>query len=198
MRASGLLILGLWLLPEARADELTALRAEVARLRGERAEIEGERRSWQSRVKELGDAMRAVTDGLESVKERLATPVAGPFLSAPPPSSDTVGVAKVAVFAPRVEAEAQRRRDVVFLKVKRVEAAGLRLLAEVELPADQNGVDLPIDQNGALYVVEWTTSDGNAYSLQLRDGASSLLAASVQVKQLQSQGRFLFVGYRVD
>jgi hypothetical protein len=198
MRASGLLILGLWLLPEARADELTALRAEVARLRGERAEIEGERRSWQSRVKELGDAMRAVTDGLESVKERLVTPVAGPFLSAPPPSSDTVGVAKVAVFAPRVEAEAQRRRDVVFLKVKRVEAAGLRLLAEVELPADQNGVDLPIDQNGALYVVEWTTSDGNAYSLQLRDGASSLLAASVQVKQLQSQGRFLFVGYRVD
>jgi hypothetical protein len=46
--------------------------------------------------------------------------------------------------------------------------------------------------------VEWSTSDGNAYFLQLKDGASAQTVAQVQVKQLQSQGRFIFVGYRVD
>jgi hypothetical protein len=142
--------------------------------------------------------MRAVTEGVDALKDRATSSVAAPFLSAPPPSSDTVGVAKVAVFAPRLEAEAQRRRDIVFLKVKRVEAGLVRLVAEVELPADQAGVDLPVDQSGALYIVEWTTSDGNAYNLQLKDGTSALTTALVQVKNLQSQGRFIFVGYRVE
>ena len=109
-----------------------------------------------------------------------------------------MGVAKVAVFAPRLEAEAQRRRDIVFLKVRRVETGLVRLVAELELPADQPGVDLPIDQSGALYIVDWTTSDGNAYGLQLKDGTSAQVVATVQVKQLQSQGRFIFVGYRVE
>ena len=59
-------------------------------------------------------------------------------------------------------------------------------------------MDLPIDQSGALYIVEWATSDGNAYGLELKDGTSAQVVAAVQVKQLQSQGRFIFVGYRVE
>ena len=57
---------------------------------------------------------------------------------------------------------------------------------------------LPIDQNGALYLVEWSTTDGQSYNLVLRDGASGQPAATVPVKPLQSQGRFVFVGYRVE
>lgn len=182
----------------AVADEVAELRGELGRLRGEMAALEGEKKRWETGVLELRESMKAVTDGVDALRERVVTPVAAPFLSAPPPSSDTVGVAKVAVFAPRVEAEAQRRRDIVFLKVKRVEAGAVKLVAELELPADQVGVDLPLDQSGALYIVEWTTSDGNAFNLQLKDGTSALTAALVQVKNLQSQGRFIFVGYRVE
>ena len=182
----------------ARADEVSSLRAELGRLRGEIAALQGEKQRWQEAVATLREDMKAVTDGLDAVRDRATAPVAGPFLAAPPPSSDTVGVAKVAVFAPRIEAESQRRRDLLFLKLRRVETGVVRLVAEVELPADQAGVDLPIDQSGGLYIVEWTTSDGNSYSLFLKDGASAQTAAMVQVKQLQSQGRFIFVGYRVD
>ena len=179
-------------------DEVAELRAELGRVRGEVAALEGEKKRWEAGVSELRESMRAVSEGVDALKDRATSSVAAPFLSAPPPSSDTVGVAKVAVFAPRLEAEAQRRRDIVFLKVKRVEAGLVRLVAEVELPADQAGVDLPVDQSGALYIVEWTTSDGNAYNLQLKDGTSALTTALVQVKNLQSQGRFIFVGYRVE
>lgn len=182
----------------AATDEVTVLRAEMGRLRGEMSALESEKKRWEAGVSELRESMKAVTEGVDVLRDRVATPVAAPFLSAPPPSSDTVGVAKVAVFAPRVEAEAQRRRDIVFLKLKRVEAGQVKLVAEVELPADQAGVDLPLDQNGALYIVEWATSDGNAFNLQLKDGTSALTAAFVQVKNLQSQGRFIFVGYRVE
>ena len=182
----------------AATDEVAVLRAEMGRLRGEMSALESEKKRWEAGVSELRESMKAVTEGVDVLRDRVATPVAAPFLSAPPPSSDTVGVAKVAVFAPRVEAEAQRRRDIVFLKLKRVEAGQVKLVAEVELPADQAGVDLPLDQNGALYIVEWATSDGNAFNLQLKDGTSALTAAFVQVKTLQSQGRFIFVGYRVE
>lgn len=192
------ILLGPLLRLEASRPQDEALRGEVARLRGEVASLGEEKRRWEARVKDLDDSMKAVTEGLVELKERSAAPVAGPFLSAPPPSSDTVGVAKVAVFAPRLEAEAQRRRDIVFLKVRRVETGLVRLVAELELPADQPGVDLPIDHSGALYIVDWTTSDGNAYGLQLKDGTSAQAVATVQVRQLQSQGRFIFVGYRVE
>jgi len=194
------LVLALFLASSSRAagDEVSELRAEMGRLRGEVAALQDEKKRWETGVSELRDSMKAVTEGVDALRERVTPSVAAPFLSAPPPSSDTVGVAKVAVFAPRLEAEAQRRRDIVFLKVRRVEAGQLRLLAEMELPADQPGVDLPIDQSGALYIVEWVTSDGNAYALQLKDGTSAQTAAVVQVKNLQSQGRFIFVGYRVE
>jgi hypothetical protein len=183
---------------QASRPQDDALRGEVARLRGEVQALGEEKKRWEARVKDIDDSMKAVTEGIVDLKERVAAPVAGPFLSAPPPSSDTVGVAKVAVFAPRVEAEAQRRRDIVFLKVRRVETGLVRLVAELELPADQQGVDLPIDQSGALYIVEWATSDGNAYGLELKDGTSAQVVATVQIRQLQSQGRFIFVGYRVE
>ena len=191
-------LLGPLLRLDAIGPQEDALRGEVARLRGEVDALGQEKKRWETRVKELDDSMKAVTEGLVDLKERAAAPLAGPFLSAPPPSSDTVGVAKVAVFAPRLEAEAQRRRDIVFLKIRRVETGLVRLVAELELPADQPGVDLPIDQSGALYIVEWATSDGNAYALQLKDGTSAQTVAAVQVRQLQGQGRFIFVGYRVE
>ncbi len=179
----------------AQGDEVGTLRGQVARLRDE---VEVEKRRFEKREKELEESMKGVREDLGELKERVTAPVAGPFLSAPPVPSDTVGVSRVAVFAPRLEAEAQRRRDIVFLKVRRVEADSVRLVAELELAADQQGVDLPIDRSGALYIVEWTTSDGNAYGLELKDGASAQVVAAVQIKQLQSQGRFLFVGYRVE
>ena len=133
----------------------------------------------------------------------MTSPVAQPFLSGPPPSTDAVGVSKVAVFAPRVVVDSARQHDSVFLKVRRVEAGAIRAVADVELGSDQMQVDLPLDQNGALYIVDWQTSEGQTYSLLLRDGSagtdsSAQPAATVQVKPLQNQGRFLFVGYRVE
>jgi hypothetical protein len=71
-------------------------------------------------------------------------------------------------------------------------------VAEVELTSDAPSVDLPLDQNGALYLVEWLTAEGQTYNLVLRDGASGQPAASAPVKALQAQGRFVFVGYRVE
>jgi hypothetical protein len=179
-------------------DEVATLRGEVSRLRDEVAALEGQKRRFEKREQEIDESMKAVREDLGQLKERVTAPVSGPFLTAPPAPSDVIGVSKVAVFAPRLEAEAQRRRDIVFLKLRRVEADSVRLVAELELAADQPGVDLPIDRSGALYLVEWTTSDGNAYGLELKDGASAQIVAAVQIKQLQSQGRFLFVGYRVE
>ena len=142
--------------------------------------------------------MGALGEDLGSLKDRLTTSVAGPFLSGPPPSSDAVGVAKVAVFAPRLEIDAARRHDLLQVRVRRVEPGAVRVVGDVDFTSDQPGVDLPVDQNGALYVLEWSTSEGHAYSLSLRDGASGQTAAVVQVKPLQSKGRFIFVGYRVE
>ena len=85
----------------------------------------------------------------------------------------------------------------MFLRVKRVEPGRLQPVGDAELGNDGVAV-LPIDQNGALYVVDWSTSEGHTYDLVLRDGASGQPAATVQVRPLQSQGRFVFVGYRFD
>jgi hypothetical protein len=71
-------------------------------------------------------------------------------------------------------------------------------VAELELTPDLSGIDLPLDQSGAVYVVEWSTSEGHLYDLVLRDGASGQPAASVPVKERQSEGRFVLVGYRVE
>jgi hypothetical protein len=143
------------------------------------------------------EELAATREDLRELKDR-PQPVAAPFLAAPPPSSDRLGVARTAVFAPRVEVESFLRHDTVTLKVRRVEAGAVRTVADVELTPDASGVDLPIDQSGALYVVEWSTSEGHAYNLVLRDGASGQPAASVPVKEKQSEGRFVLVGYRLE
>lgn len=174
------------------AGELVLLRLQVASL-------ELALRQREARIEALAKDLGGLTDELAALKERLAPPVAGPFLSGPPPSSDSAGVAPVAVFAPRVEVvQAARRHDTVFLKLRRIEASAVRVLAETQLEAGENAIELPIDQSGALYVVDWSTSEGHDYSLVVRDGATGQTAATVQVKPLQNQGRFLFVGYQLE
>jgi hypothetical protein len=138
-----------------------------------------------------------VRDDVREMRER-PQPVAAPFLAGPPASSDKLGVARGAVFAPRIEVDSFLRHDTVVLKLRRVEASAVRPVAEVQLDPDENGVDLPIDQSGALYIVEWSTSEGHVYNLVLRDGASGQPAASVPVKEKQNEGRFVLVGYRVE
>ena len=181
----------------AAPQEANALRAEVARLEREIAVLGGALRERDALLDTVREALAAVREDLRELKDR-PQPVAAPFLAAPPPSSDRLGVARTAVFAPRVEVESFLRHDTVTLKVRRVEAGAVRTVADLELTPDASGVDLPIDQSGALYVVEWSTSEGHAYNLVLRDGASGQLAASVPVKERQSEGRFVLVGYRLE
>ena len=101
------------------------------------------------------------------------------------------------MFAPRLEGDNVRRRDLVKVRVRRVEAGGFRPVGEVELGQDGT-VDLPIDQNGALYVADWSTGDGQTFTLILRDGASHQEAASVKVRPEQAEGHFIFVGSRLQ
>jgi len=175
----------------AMIDEVRRLRAEVSTLR-----IELFQRT--DAVLGMRTDLLALRDEVRTARERGAPSVAAPFLAAPPSPSDLLGVSKTAGFAPRIEVESPRRRDTVSLRIKRIEAGAIVKVAEVGLPADSPGVDLPLDQNGALYLVEWSTSEGQAYNLVLKDGASGQPAASVPVKALQTQGRFVFVGYRVE
>jgi hypothetical protein len=175
----------------AMIGEVRQLRAEVSTLR---LEVFQRTDALLAMKGDLG----ALRDEVRSSRERAATSVAAPFLAGPPVPSDLLGVAKTAVFAPRVEADSTRRRDTVTLRVKRIEAGAIIKVAEVELQSDAPSVDLPLDQNGALYLVEWVTTEGQIYNLILKDGASGQPAASAPVKALQFQGRFVFVGYRVE
>jgi hypothetical protein len=174
-----------------------ALRSEVGRLKGEVTVLQGAVRDRDALLGTVREELAGAREDLRELRER-PQPVAAPFLAAPPPSSDKLGVAKTAILAPRVEVDSFLRHDTVVLKLRRVEAGAVRTVAELELTPDASGVDLPLDQNGALYLVEWTTSEGHIYNLVLRDGASGQPAASVPVKEKQSEGRFAFVGYRVD
>jgi hypothetical protein len=174
-----------------------ALRSEVGRLKGEVTVLQGAVRDRDALLGTVREELAGAREDLRELRER-PQPVAAPFLAAPPPSSDKLGVAKTAILAPRVGGDSVLRHDTVVLKLRRVEAGAVRTVAELELTPDASGVDLPLDQNGALYLVEWTTSEGHIYNLVLRDGASGQPAASVPVKEKQSEGRFAFVGYRVD
>jgi hypothetical protein len=185
-----LLLLG----PVQDAD---ALRSEVTRLQSEVALLRGALSERDSLLGTVREELAGTRADLRELRDR-PQPVAAPFLASPPAGSDRLGVAKGAVLAPRIEVESFLRHDTVVLKLRRVEAAAVRTVAEVELTPDASGVDLPIDQSGALYLVEWATSEGHAYNLVLRDGASGQPAASVPVKEKQSEGRFAFVGYRVE
>ena len=172
---------------------------ELARLRMQVASLEQALRQRDERIDATGHQVKALTDEVGALRERMATSTAVAFLSGPPPSSDSAGIAPVAVFGPHVAVvQATRRHDTVFLKLRRVEAGGTRALTDVQLEADDDAVELPIDQNGALYIVNWSTSEGHEHGLVLRDGATGQAAATVQVKPLQNEGHFIFVGYRLD
>ena len=178
-------------------QEADALRSEVSRLQSEVALLRGSLAERDALLGTVREELAGVREDLREIRDR-PQPVAAPFLAALPAGSDKLGVAKGAVLAPRVEVDSFLRHDTVVLKLRRVEAAAVRTVAEVELTPDMNGVDLPIDQSGALYLVEWSTPEGHVYNLVLRDGASGQPAASVPVKEKQSEGRFALVGYRVD
>jgi hypothetical protein len=126
----------------------------------------------------------------------LLTPAAAPAQDTPQRADLEGQIGRLR--AQMIEVDANRRHDLVLLRVRRLEADSAMPVAETELGQDQPGVDLPIDRSGGLYVVDWSTSDGQAYALQLKDGATGLPAAVVQVKPFQSSGRFVFVGYRLE
>jgi hypothetical protein len=175
-----------------------ALRSEVGRLEARVAVL-------SAAVQERDELLGTVREQLDGVRHELAQlrehpprDIAAAFLASPANGSDRLGVARAAVFAPRVEVDSSLRHDTVYLTVKRIEPTTVTAIAEIELSPDQNGVDLPLDDSGALYVVDWETSEGHVYNLVLRDGASEQPAASVRVHEYQSRGRFAFVGYRVE
>jgi hypothetical protein len=182
----------------AAADRLDELQADVGRLRAQLIAVEGLVRLREEQLAVLVRELREMSQDVKALKAPHPQPIAGPFLSGPPPSSDSAGVSKVAVFAPRVEVDSSRRHDTVFLKLRRIESEGVTLVGDAEIGQDGSGTDLSLDKSGALYVLEWSTSDGHSYNLLLKDGASGQTAATVTVKPLQSQGRFLFVGYRLE
>lgn len=178
-------------------EDVGLLMAQVRGLREQVAVLDQQLRRRDESLAQMGQDLRALGTEVGSLKDRLTSPVAPAFIGGPPPPSDTLGVAKAVVFAPRIEADMARRRELVLVKLRRIEAQEIKRVGEVEL-GSEGSVDLPIDQNGALYMADWSTAEGASFNLMLRDGASGQVVATVQVKPLQSQGRFLFVGYRID
>ncbi len=178
-------------------DDAVALRSQMRRLEVENQRLAAVASERERLLDDVREELKGVRGDVKELKER-PQPVAAPFLAAPPAGSDRLGVARTAVFAPRIDVDSFRRHDTVELKLRRVEATAIRTVAELELTPDVNGIELPIDQNGALYLVEWSTSEGHLYDLVLRDGASGQPLASVPVKEKQSEGRFVLVGYRVE
>jgi hypothetical protein len=181
---------------EARPADLGPVLAEMRELRRQLSLMEVALRQRDTAIEEMRTQLRSVGTDLADVKERSAPTPSSPFISGPPVPSDAVGVAKTVVFAPRIEGDNVRRRDLVKVRVRRVEPGGFRPVGEVELGLD-GFVELPIDQNGALYVAEWSTADPQTFVLVLRDGATHQEAASVKVRPEQNEGLFFFVGYRL-
>lgn len=179
-------------------QEAQALLSEISRLKSEVAVLTESLRERDTLIGAVREDINAVRDDVKALRERPPQQVATGFLASPPAGSDRLGVARTAVFAPRVEVDSALRHDTVSLKLRRVESGAVRTVAELELTPDLNGIDLPLDLSGALFLVEWSTSEGHVYNLVLRDGASGQPAASVPVKEKQNEGRFAFVGYRVE
>jgi hypothetical protein len=190
--------LALLLLTGAAPGEAQSDRAVVDRLEREVARLESAVRVRDEVLDEVREQIGAVREDVRRLREHPPRDLAAAFLSSPANGSDRLGVARAAVFAPRVEVDSSVRHDTVYLTVKRIEPTAVTVVAEVELTSDLDGVDLPLDDSGALYVVDWETSEGHVYKLVLRDGASDQPAASVAVHEYQSRGRFAFVGYRVE
>lgn len=182
--------------PQETSPDVSALRAELQRLQSKVAALEATTRKRDEALDALRGDLKLIEAGMSELRSRPSIVPSEPFMAAPPPSSDAVGVAKTVVFAPRIEPDTTKRRDLVILKIRRVEAGGVPLVGEREL--GEEGVDLPVDQNGALYIVDWSTTEGQTYNLVLRDGASGQAAATAQVRLQQTQGKFIFVGYRAE
>jgi hypothetical protein len=181
---------------EGRPVDVGPMLAELRGLRQQMSLLDLAVRERDAALDEMRTQLRALGTELAEVKERSTPLPSSPFIAGPSLSSDSVGVAKAVVFAPRLEGDNIRRRDLVKVRVRRVEPGALRPVGEVELGLD-GFVELPIDQNGALYVADWSTTDGQTFTLVLRDGASNQEAASVKVKPEQAEGHFFFVGYRL-
>jgi hypothetical protein len=171
---------------------------ELARLRAQVLSLDVALQARQARLDEIHREVEAARADVARLGEAQGDPVAAPFLSAPPTGSDSAGVAKVAVFAPRLRIDTQATHDPVDVRVRRVEARAVRTVGELQVPRDGSAVELPIDRSGALYIAEWSTGEGHTLSLQLVDGATGQTAATVQVRPNSSEGRFLFVGYRTE
>lgn len=184
------------LAPQEASPDVSALQAELLRLQSKVSALEATTRKRDEALDALKGDLKLIEAGMTELRSRPSIVPSEPFMAAPPPSSDAVGVAKTVVFAPRIEADTTKRRDLVILKVRRVEAGGVQPVGEKEL--GEEGVDLPIDQNGALYIVDWSTTEGQTYNLVLRDGTSGQAAATAQVRVQQTQGKFIFVGYRAE
>ena len=191
-------VLALLLLSGAVPAAAQPDRAEVDRLQREVARLESAVLERDEVLDEVRDQIGAVREDVRQLREHPPRDLAAAFLSSPANGSDRMGVARAAVFAPRVEVDSAVRHDTVYLTVKRIEPTAVTTVAEVELTSDLDGIDLPLDDSGALYVVDWETSEGHVYKLVLRDGASDQPAASVAVHEYQGRGRFAFVGYRVE
>src|SRR5687768_4156550 len=99
------------------ADRLDELSLEVGRLRAQLLGVEGLVRVREEQIAILVRELREMGQDVKALRTPPPQPMAGPFLSGPPLSSDTAGVAKVAVFAPRVEIDSSRRHDSVSLKL---------------------------------------------------------------------------------
>ena len=194
----GMPFLALLLLAGAVPGATQSDRAEVDRLQREVVRLESAVRERDEILGDVREQIVAVREDVRRLREHPPRDLAAAFLSSPANGSDRLGVARAAVFAPRVEVDSSVRHDTVYLTVKRVEPTAVTVVAEVELTADLDGIDLPLDDSGALYVVDWETSEGHVYKLVLRDGASDQPAASVAVHEYQGRGRFAFVGYRVE
>jgi hypothetical protein len=190
------LALAALLAPQEPSPDVSALQAELQRLRSKVTALEATTKQRDEALDGLRGDLKVIETGVSELRSRPAIVPSQPFMAAPPPSSDAVGVAKTVVFAPRIEVDTPKRRDIVHLKMRRVEANGVQLIGEKEL--GEEGVDLPVDQNGALYVVDWSTTEGQSYNLILRDGTSGQAAATAQVRLQQTQGKFIFVGYRAE
>ena len=175
----GMPFLALLLLAGAVPGETQSDRAEVDRLEREVARLESAVRERDEILGDVREQIVAVREDVRRLREHPPRDLAAAFLSSPANGSDRLGVARAAVFAPRVEVDSSVRHDTVYLTVKRVEPTAVTVVAEVELTADLDGIDLPLDDSGALYVVDWETSEGHVYKLVLRDGASDQPAASV-------------------
>jgi hypothetical protein len=189
-------LLALFLL--AGVQDASYYRAEMERLEARVTALDAAVLERDELLATVRDELAAVRQEVKQLRETPPRAPAATFLAGPANGSDRFGVARVSVFAPRVEVDSALRHDTVYLTLKRIETTAVRTLAEVELTPDLNGVDLPLDENGALYLVEWETTEGHVYNLVLRDGASGQPAASVTVTEYEGKGLFVFVGYRIQ